>query len=145
MLGKQRDILAALAKRRERYIDHIQPVEKVSRKRFSLTSSSRSLLVAAIIRASNFTGIVDAPTGVTSCSCNVRSSRTCRFTRLFFADLIQEEGAAPGRAKQPFIMDRARKRALCMPEKLAFKQGFGQGAAVHRQKRLSGPRAVENG
>ena len=57
---------------------------------------------------------------------------------------VEKQRAAGGRLKETVAIGlRTRERALAVTEELAFHQVLGDGAAVHRDERELGPRALE--
>ena len=54
-----------------------------------------------------------------------------------FPKLVEEEGSAVGPVEAALAVgQRARERSFLVAEKLAFKEVFGDGPAVHRNERL---------
>ena len=136
MFGEQRDVLAAVAQRGKRYLDHVQAVKKVLAK-----SVFPDLFFEIFVGGGNYPGIEFYRNGRPdrrNLMLLQRAQQLDLQADRHFADLVEKERAAGGRTKQPFFVGyRPRKRTFCMPEKLALEQGFGQGAAVDGQKRLT--------
>src|SRR5208283_1242595 len=60
------------------------------------------------------------------------------------ADFVEEDGAAAGYFEQAaFVLRGAGKGSLQIAEEFTFQQGFWKSAAVHRDKRFSGPRRAD--
>ena len=112
-----------------------------SRKSPAATISGRSRCVAQTTRTSTIIGLVLADAANLAAFQHAQQLGLHRLGQL--ADFVEEDRAAVGHFEQAdAVLVGAGERAFAMAEQLAFDERLGQGAAVDRDERLVGPRAL---
>ena len=145
LLGQQNHIIAALAQRRNVYLDDRQPVIKIE-------AESRGLafgLQIAVRRRddSHVERYVFQPADPPERAFFKHSQQLRLQAQFKLADLVQKERAAFGLLEQTFLASlRIGESAFLIAEQLAFDQVRGDCGAVDRDERSIGAtRAVVNG
>jgi hypothetical protein len=100
--GQDRDVLDALAQRRQRQVDDVDAVVQVLAELAGRDHAARSRLVAAMMRTSTLRVSV-SPTRLNVPSCRTRSSLDLQ-RRRHVADLVEEERAGVGDLEQPGLV-----------------------------------------
>ena len=133
---EQRQVVLAVAQRRQPDREHVQPVDTGPR-----AAGSAARLRAARRWSRRSTRMSTdcsrwPPSGRNDRSCSTRSSLAC-VDRRHLGDLVEEQRAAVRqleRARPP--RDRAGERALLVAEQLGLEQRVGNRRAVERDERL---------
>ena len=132
--GQQRYIIEALSERRDRQIDHVEPVEQI----FSQHAALDQLLRRFIDRGDN--AHIDRDVATAAHAPDVVLLQNPQQLALQFirhgAYFIKQQRAAVSLFKQAFLVYRARKAAANGAEKYAFQQRLWNRRAVLCQKRL---------
>ncbi len=142
MADEQRDVLLALAQRRQVDGDDIQAIKQVFAEAAVL-----DLLLELLVGGGQHADI-DVDRRVVADASDFfllqNAEQPALQNRWHGADLIEENRAAIGLLKQPLlVVDRAGERTLAMTEQLGLKQVLGQGTAIDRNERRELPAAVE--
>ena len=141
MLGEARDVFAAVAQRRIFDGEHAEPVEEVLAE---TTGFDRGFEVT--IGRGDDAHIHFARTRVADTFDFLllqHAQQLGLHGQRDFADFIEEEGAAIGEFEASrLVAQRAGECAFHVAEKLALKQRFGHGAAVHGNHRAARTRAA---
>src|SRR5271157_4523729 len=133
VIGEQRDVILALAERRQRDIDHVYPVEQL----LAEASGLDLLFEVAVGRAQNADVEADRLVGAERIAFALlhRAQQLDLERKRQLADLVEEYGAFVRRLQEShLVLCRARECAALVAEQLAFEQVLGQRAAVDRQE-----------
>jgi hypothetical protein len=137
MLDERRNVLAALAKRRDLHADDVQPIKEIVAEAPFL-----HCLVEALIRGGDDAHLhfdrVARADGKDLLLLDRTQELHLQVERQV-ADLVEEDRAAAGALEKPLlVVDRARERTTQMAEQLAFQEILGDGSAVHGQSAVAG-------
>src|SRR5207237_2045369 len=141
VLDQGRQVLGALAERREDDAHHVQPVVEV------LTEGAGLHLGLEVLVGGGEHAHVDAERAVAAHALELALLEHAQDLGLglerHVADLVEEEAAAVGHLELAFPRpDRAGEGALLVPEELALDQLPREGGAVPLDERLGAPGAV---
>ena len=140
-LHEQRQVLAALAQRRQLDREHVEPVVQVLAQLallhrvggIDVGRRDHAHVDRLLHRGRRAAGTVR--------SCSTRSSFTC-VCRRHLGDLVEEQRAAIGELEAALPpLDGAGERALLVAEELALEQRLGNRRAVDRHERHGRARA----
>ena len=141
VVDEQRDVVLAIAQRRQLNRDDVEAVEEILAELPSSIICRRSTLVAAMMRTSTLI-VSMPPRRMKSRSWMTRSSFGLRLER-DVADLVEEDAALVGEVEHPLLrIDGAGERALDVAEQRGLEQIRRQVARVHGDERALGPRRV---
>ncbi len=141
MLRQHGDILRALAERRQRDRNDVQPVVEIFPK-----DAFRNGLLEVLVRRRNHPHInfhILRPSDAPKLPLLQDSQQLDLGGRRRFPDFVEKDTASVGHFEQTgLVRRRAGERALHITEQFAFQERLRQGAAIHRHKRHPGPRAA---
>ena len=142
MLDHQRDVVAALAQRRQRDLRDVQAEEQIAAELPLLDQARRDRGCVAVRMRTSTLRVRSLPTRRSSPSCSTRSSLPCIAGR-HLADLVEEQRAAVGDLEQAArVALGAGERAAHVAEQRRLQQRLGDGGAVLADERAVAARAV---
>ena len=144
VLGEQRDVVTALAQRRQVERDDVQAVVEIAAE-----VSGANLLVEVAVRRRDDARVDRNRLGRADgnhFALLQHAEQLDLRRRRRLADFVEEERALRRRAEEAeLVADRAGERSLHVTEQLALEQALGQRAAVDREERSFGARSTARG